>query len=768
MKTLPILTINPAEAIFAPFHDPEIVGSLDMAFTGIAAKGCELLHRWDNTTLVWGRSEIGEVAAEFVLRGKIRREHYDQLIFCLSFVPDVEGCVKALVDGALQLVVDWTPGSQKRMEWHAPMPDGEITEIRLFFRRPKSAGAGLIGLFWFGLASRDLVPIVTRAIPPYSESWPDLIDLPETWPEESPFLRGLLFDSDSLPALRAKMERAPWKKAFEVIEQVAASHLAEQPECWLGDFIPWDDPRYVRGREQDAPTTFVRALLCGFVGLIKRDLRLARIALRHLMTLVHTTSWCTSAVHRLQGSNWSQRCFEQELVSTTVALLTDWYSWALTPRARSLIAQSLWDKGLAVIERDMMKFAYLHENNQGPFFCRGRILGGLILESCWPHVGDYVERSHALMQKGLNNYLQEDGGVDEGVGYFCMTFEATLIAMFAYAKARGRKIHDVLPPKLLRAQEYVACLSAVEPGYVLLDGDIGDDRSTSDALSMLAGLLPDQIYGSIAESSLPADPSEYQARRRHINLGLFALTLGPEKLPVPKTIVPEFAALPQTGHLTSFRKRNGHSVRLHFAGSKANASHTHFDKGNITLEIDGQFFLVDRGTRPYSDSRAFYLKDSEKHNVITPVGPDDLFFCQALVTEATIPQGRGDANTLEATLNLNNVWRDAMHSCRRTLSSDTPFRFQIEDAGALKAEARIAFHLQSLFPFSIAGKAVSLSHEGATLEIGGEWIEKVSQYEDGVDCRPRPVWHLVLLSKPVLDFHLITNFQIRFEETDQT
>ena len=51
-----------------------------------------------------------------------------------------------------------------------------------------------------------------------------------------------------------------------------------------------------------------------------------------------------------------QRCFNEEQATTAAALLLDWYDFALTPRARMLAQQVLWDKGVSVIERDMMKW----------------------------------------------------------------------------------------------------------------------------------------------------------------------------------------------------------------------------------------------------------------------------------------------------------------------------------------------------------------------------------------------------------------------------
>jgi hypothetical protein len=83
----------------------------------------------------------------------------------------------------------------------------------------------------------------------------------------------------------------------------------------------------------------------------------------------------------------------------------------------------LWDRGLAVIERDMAKFEYVHRINQGPWFCRARIFGGLLLEKEWPYFDEgYVDRAVAHLREGMDRYLQPDGGIDEGPMYLVWTF----------------------------------------------------------------------------------------------------------------------------------------------------------------------------------------------------------------------------------------------------------------------------------------------------------------------------------------------------------
>ncbi len=103
--------------------------------------------------------------------------------------------------------------------------------------------------------------------------------------------------------------------------------------------------------------------------------------------------------------------------------------------ARDLVRVAIWDKGLSVIQRDMVKWEYVYSINQGPWVCRARVFGGLVLEPDWPRVKSYIDQGYADLLEGLNTYLLPDGGVDEGLAYFDATFKITLPGLRAYTRA---------------------------------------------------------------------------------------------------------------------------------------------------------------------------------------------------------------------------------------------------------------------------------------------------------------------------------------------
>ncbi len=94
---------------------------------------------------------------------------------------------------------------------------------------------------------------------------------------------------------------------------------------------------------------------------------------------------------------------------------------------------------------------------------------------------------------------------------------------------------------------------------------------------------------------------------------IFSFLLGPDQIPEPRCAAATFSLLPVTGLAGSFRESGGHSLRLVFAGAKANPSHHHSDKGGFVAEVDGETVFPDRGQVRYDTGE--HLTDCELRKV---------------------------------------------------------------------------------------------------------------------------------------------------------
>jgi hypothetical protein len=610
---------------------------------------------------------------------------------------------------------------------------------------------------WLGLRDTTLLQQAERGRLKWDPSWPGmLVSAPGADPKQ--FAADLLLSAGDLPALRRKKLLPGWSAHFALLEKRAAKAMEKAPEDQLSEYAPFSDKRYTRAHEHGRWNYYLEGPLVAFVGLVNQDEAMLQWAARTLLCMVHTTFWCQSAESRLRGSTWDQVCFVEEEMTSAVALMTDWLDFMLTDRTRDLIRKAIWDKGLAVIERDMMKCEYVHHINQGPWFCRARILGGLLLEKSWPRMGDYVGRALREMREAMDRYVLSDGGTDEGLGYWSLTMHMVLQGLLAYARSRNADVRTLLPQHQAQSERFLAVMSAMQPGRVLMDGDNSTDYLVGDTIPILAGLFPGSAYEQIASECLLRErPFTYF--NHYIADGVFAFVFGPGSLPSSQPVVPVFGRLEANGHMTSLRHHGERSTRLHLGGCKARPSHSHLDKSGFTLELDGRPVLIDRGIVRYDDPRAGTMKWSSMHNVITPLLPDGSFGKQSEPQEAILPEGHGDEDTLHTFVNVTSLWAPWMKRCTRRIDSDHPDKFTVTDAGELCTPGIVAFHLHSPVPFELEGRTATVKMDGITLRIALDWADTVTQSEDGIDFKFEPVYHLVASSREVTDFEFHSLFE---------
>lgn len=751
-----------SEAIIAPLHEGRMVKRLPVTLS--AAEGCRLEHVGQVlamrlravTAATDGWCDL-EVAFDLPLAG------YDRLVATTTPPTGVKVAIFARVDGD-----DWTSepsaagtGEGKRLTLEGPVPTGKgdgpakrLHGVKLRFTFPE-AGEHLLLASWIALASSELRRGIERQPWPVDRDWPLQVNAEATWSEPR-FRRGLFFDAEDLPRLRAKCRSEPWSKLYAHVKARAESAMERGPEDDLGLYQPWSDRRYSRPRHPHRPYFHESLDLC-FSGLIERDERMLKHAARYLMCLVHTREWSCSEESHATGLTWTQRCFIEEMSSTAVAILLDWLDFALTPQGKETADQALWDKGLSAIERDVMKFAYLHANNQGPWFGRARILGALMLETSWPCVGDYADRAMRQVTGDLGNYALDDGGTDEGVGYMAMTMHTALGGLLAYGRARGVEVRELLPPSFEKLDRYLAVMASSRPGRVLLAADNSNDQMLGDGLSLLASVYPGTCYDAFLAQQLAPEPDTYY--RQYMQRGVFSLIFGPDKVPEPRCVVPTFDVLDKTGQATSLRQDEaGRSLRLHVSGCKANPGHAHFDQGSLVVECDGEPILIDRGIIRYDDARVTTLKASPKHNVLTPRHDDGHSPNQARPRTPVIPDAEGDERRFSATVDLLPAWPEHAERYIREIVSEDPASWSVRDAGRWKEPMACAFHLHALSPFEVTHDGVVLEHEGVRLRIKAPWAVDVQHGEDSIDFAYRPVYHLQLIGEAGRDFDVLTSF----------
>jgi hypothetical protein len=756
MSNVPVLMDASAiELIFAPWNDRR-AADLPLTMVAHAAIGLNRVARWDSTAITWDAAPAAQagpvVAATLEHPVEASFPGHDRIETWLSVPIAVMAALSVRQGGA------WGPavsiaGTGRRIEMQAPIdPTRPVEAVRLELTTT-ATGPQQITLISFLAVDGPARALRDRRRLTWDAAWPGLLrPLAERGPPV--FARGLLFEVGDLPRLRARRHQPGFAQHWAMLRAAAHRIATRPPEDRIGLTVPWSDARYQPSDRIEKDFFFHDPLCVAVVGLIDEDPVLLDWAARALLALVHCQYWAMGEERRV-GSTWTQRCFLAEMAASAAALLYDWIGSHLTDVGRELALRTMWDKGLAQIEGDLMQHEYCWHINQGPWFCRARILVGLLLERSWPRMGGYVDRAAADMRTMLDNYVQADGGIDEGVGYFVMTAGTVLPAALAWAKARGRDAKDLMPQAMARSGDYLSVLSALRPGEVMLEGDNSSPTVLGDGVALLAALYPETAWAKLLPAMLGrAKPDIYFAQ--YLPHGELTFCLAPEVRHAPSCLVPVFGTLPMSGHLTSRRPLASGEVRVHFAGAKAHASHTHHDKGGITLELEGEPLLIDRGMVRYDDAGGLQLKRSRAHNVLTPVAPDGLFPDQLLPQEPVIPMGLGDACRLIARIDLAHVWREWMTACERRLDSPCPERLTIIDRATLRIPGCVAFHLQSHVPWRIDGPTASIGR----LTVRMPWAARIACVEDLYDHAFRPVYRLTAWSETGSAFELSTTMDI--------
>jgi hypothetical protein len=754
-----LLPLNESEAVFAPFNDPVIFRDMSYTLVPGAARGFRQNNGgWDRVEVLWDGCEPGAVAGWLELPTDFCQEHFDEFVFCLTIPPGAAVRFHAgRADGVWEPLGGVVEGGTSRQEIARKIPWKPVAALRMeAFAREETTQS--ISLTWFGVRNSALAGLVRKSRVRWDPGWNGLIKPEAEWGELA-FRQGLLFDAGDLPALRAKRQLPGWREHFQQLEAAAERAMGRNPEddLFISDYAPFADERYVRATERGREPLYFDAMRLALVGLVNEDRAMIRHALRFLMCMIHLKHWSPSAETRLPGSTWDMRCFVEEMMSTSAALVMDWLDGALTHRARYLGQRILWDRGLSIIERDMAIHEYMHRINQGPWFCRARTLGGLLLEkdANWPRFGDaYVERAMTQLREGMDRYLLADGGMDEGPLYLLITLETVLVAFHAYARARGLDVRSLLPGALARTPDYLRALASSTPGTHIPDGDCAGIHQNTDTTLMLAALLPGGVYDDLAAGGLIGGrPFTYS--QHYAGTGIFSFLLGPDHIPEPRCAAATFSLLPVTGLAGSFRESSGRSLRLVFAGAKANPSHHHSDKGGFVAEVDGETVFPDRGQVRYDDPRMLLLKRTENHNVLAPSFDGATTVEQNRTAVPLIPVATGDETAFRASLDLLPVWQGTMLACRRTIDSPDVDGWTVEDSGELAREGQLVFMLQSLHPFEGDGG----SWRCGQIAIQAPWAVRADTSEHLTDCELRKVYRLRLSSQPLREFALVTRFQ---------
>jgi hypothetical protein len=288
-------------------------------------------------------------------------------------------------------------------------------------------------------------------------------------------------------------------------------------------------------------------------------------------------------------------------------------------------------------------------------------------------------------------------------------------------------------------------MSRMTPGMTIPAGDCRVDWFGGDALPIMAAICPDSAFADMLGNCLAGGWVHELTGTLARSGGLVGMVYGPDDVGESRRVVPTFDHLPQSGKVTITREDEAHgSVRLWLSGNPAGATHVHRDVGQFTLEVGGSPVFVDRGMVQYWHPEAHFLSRSWLHNVLTPIDDRGGFPSQ----DPPAVAGPMDVSADRSRVRVPgcDVWARWMTRYERRFTFEHPSLILVTDSLTPTSACKVAFHLQSPYPFRIDGANALGRFGDLDVTVCFPWAETVYCRQVLIDLANRPIYHICAIS----------------------
>ncbi len=789
-----IVPINEAEAILEPFWDggssehptdklsllgaytlrvPEgVVGAVEQTWCAIRVS---FEHAHPGATITMQRDCDLDVSGYDVFRVFASIPSW----VCLE--------VTGLVDGTQQTIIAPIAGTDTNDEFDGPLRGSRLTGYTLAYTLTEDRPAS-IDVLWTGLSNQAKQREMEARTSPYTSDWPGML-VAEVAPERVEPQIGILFGPQELASLRHKLHEPALAEAYAALKESLADAMGWEPEAEIGRYIAKPDRRWVRNRDMDKHCTAGVMEALAFVGLIEQNLEMLRMAARMALSAAHCETWSESIVGTLPGTTWHHRSFTEEIYSRACGLVLDWAGCVLTPHARQLIADAIIMKGLPRIESDFKRMEYIRHMNQGIVFSSGRILGVLALLPLYPRYATLIDEAERDFHEMIGNYVHDDGGTLEGMGYWSYTFASVMPIVWALARYRGQTMAAYATPALRKTGEYgLGMLATAGDGtsYLAVNDAHQDGHYPPGLCAAYASLSGDPRWLALYEAGL-------RAEKRAVDI--YQLIMAPDaatwravakqpgstgglRATGSPLLAPRFTTFPNVGQVSTVRAWDGGAtaleqdagalVHFHLCSGPTYGGHFHQDKGAFILEAGGEALAFDRGVTSYHHPETHLIGMASRHNLLYPESPDGRFIQQpADAFGATLTDARQVDGVFMAASDNRAAWEQGIFARNiRRVFSPAPNLYLIDDDVTLEEAAwigsaqalRLGFRVNTPFEARTtdAGAVVDASRYALhILPLNWRPVEATAGVE-GIDSHLHPTNLIRLVAEPRLALRLLT------------
>ena len=761
MPLLKANAINAAEGILDPLWDTALSQLNKWTVAPGDAHGLRVKQNWCWAAFEWSRKPASGPALKMTRQIEADCTGYDRLIVSIMAPLNSIFRLTAKTDRGIRT---FTSGPAPALKKEHALELSGASVIHEIIMEVDAADDGVSsGWFnWVGLQNSAMLERVNWVLDRFDSTWDGYLQ-PESYePKFEPAL-GLVISKSELEALRAKHDaylKIHGDSPFTLAGKHAQTYV---PEKMIGEYVNfWNDTRYCRERDYDKTLLIGKAVgLMGaapmgngvhavIAGMLLKDKELVRLGARYVMSLAMCGRWDDGMICYMPGGIFEHRCFVQSLCVHEVAFVLDLAGDMFTGAGREYLKRRIAEEGLGAINFNAWKYEYIFHCNQLAWFSPGRMIGYTVLEKSWPRMKPYTELAYNDLIESLGYAILPDGGYVEGPTYFRCVGRDGGLALYYYAQARGKELADIIPPIMRSTADFAAAVCSTDDAHdVISICDAGKNLEV-ECLAVMAMALPKSHWVTMLRKSL--------ARTHGMANTLLACKLeaqAPPVGPAPK----EFVFLPDMGLMTSTRKIGNAWSKILIMGNKANAGHTHEDKGSFVLEFNGETYATDAGTCDYSSPLAGQMQHCERHNMLIPTGTTHRPAPQCPLKPDIKPGGSGDSVKFAATIDVTPGWSN-YRKWIRSWDSPAPDRLTITDEYELSDDGGtgVEFYWQTALPVTVSGSTITITGKRghATIEAPAGTTVRV----DELPMPPGRVQHRIAIASAARAGRLVVSARL--------
>jgi hypothetical protein len=708
-----ITPINSAEAVFEPFHDPQLSELSQWTVNGDGVTGFKVWQNWLWVQWSWEKPAPSGRVVHFTRALDLDCSAHDRIIICAAIPEGGFYRLHAETDAGPRTRRCEAFGSTKREEWLALEGAKRVTALTIEAFFPSGA-AGNAWIYWMALQSTARLPAHLAQWRGYDERWEKYLQPADFEPTFKP-AHGLLLTAEELDAVRNEFAQSP---TADAMREAADEARAIRPEDLIGQYVNFWNSNSLRRERDHGKVITIHGANAAQAGMLLKDRELCRLAARFALSIAHCERWDDCFVCYMPGSTWEQRSFVQTICVFETALILDLCGEWFTDLGRQLILRRIAEEGIGHFNFNTWWWEYLFHCNQLAWFAPGRILGYLLLERTMPvrcekhprpvpsRVVPYTDLAVKDLLENLDRVLLSDGGYVEGPTYFTWVARQAFVALHLYARARGRSLQELMPAQMKKTALMAEVLYSTDDRQdTILICDAM--YSFPEALAFLAAYMPDSHWVTMYRKQL---------KRAGAAPSLLAMGMS-RNIPAEGPPLRPFVDMPDTGMTCSVRRLDGEFVKLFLMGNKAGASHTHEDKGSFVLEFAGDTFAQDFGVVDYSNPLVEELKTAQRHNMLAPWSLGLRARPSNPINADIRAIGRGDETAFHATMDVTAGWEGWFTQWQRTWDSPAPDQLVITDAWAVAQGEGAVFHWTTPLPMRREGDRVIIEGRRGRVEI---------------------------------------------------